>query len=160
MRFFHPGLLCSTNHKRGRGPIIFFVGRDRLGPISMGPKLLTYVSRARPAMADLLGFSSWTNIGLPFFICLTASSTWIYSLVPAATAAATAKYSVRSGRASDGYDTRTEDWTFGLDLRILMENRAQQKDYLHYNHTDRCRNGRWTARFLFRTFSLYIALLI
>ncbi|XP_022135240.1 uncharacterized protein LOC111007251 isoform X2 [Momordica charantia] len=30
--------------------------------------------------------------------------------------------------------------------KFLMENRAPQKDYLHYNHTDRCRNARWTAR--------------
>ncbi|XP_038878348.1 tRNA pseudouridine synthase A [Benincasa hispida] len=34
----------------------------------------------------------------------------------------------------------------GFGFKILMENRAQQKDYLHYNHTDRCRNARWTAR--------------
>lgn len=44
-------------------------------------------------------------------------------------------------------------------FKILMENRAQQKDYLHYNHTDRCRNARWTARFFFRTSSLSMALL-
>ncbi|KGN63901.1 uncharacterized protein LOC101205562 [Cucumis sativus] len=34
----------------------------------------------------------------------------------------------------------------GFGLKILMENRAQRKDYLHYNHTDRCRSARWTAR--------------
>jgi hypothetical protein len=31
--------------------------------------------------------------------------------------------------------------------RLAMENQAQNKVYLHYNHTDPCRYARWNARY-------------
>ena len=106
-------------------------------------------------------------MGLLSYICLTATSTWIYIIVPAAPAAATAKYSrpLRLGGAVVMIPNprarllSPSGAGFGFGIKCLMENRAQKKDYLHYNHTDRCRNARWTSRFCFRTFSISIALI-
>lgn len=103
--------------------------------------------------------------GLSFFhVFDCAPSMWIYILVPAATAAATANYGrpLRHGGAvvmiPNPRARLVSPLGAGFGIKFLMENRAQQKEYLHYNHTDSCRNVRWTSRFFFCTFRLSLAL--
>jgi hypothetical protein len=40
--------------------------------------------------------------------------------------------------------------------RLAMENQAQNKVYLHYNHTDPCRYARWNARYIYIYIYIYI----